>query len=74
MDGLVTVEVDYIGMTNFIYIFFTVPSRESADQKLKIFHYCVYFKFVTAIMFVAISKSFTKIDRVVFELCAKVCA
>ena len=25
MDVLVTVEVDYIGMTNFIYLFFIIP-------------------------------------------------
>ena len=42
-------------------------------SKIAIFHYCVYCKFVTVILFVPISQSFTKIERVVFELCAKVC-
>ena len=41
--------------------------------KITIFHYCVYFKFVTVKLFVKISQNFTKIERVVFELCAKVC-
>ena len=42
-------------------------------SKIAIFHYCVYCKFVTVILFVAISQSYTKIERIVFELCAKVC-
>ena len=37
------------------------------------FSFCVYFNFVTVILFVAISQNFTKIELVVFELCAKVC-
>ena len=47
--------------------------RGSDDGKIEIFHYCVYFKFVTVILFLAISQNFTNIERVVFELCAKVC-
>ena len=35
---------------------------------IAIFHYCVYFKFVTVKLFVAISQNFTKIEQVVFEL------
>ena len=40
--------------------------------KIAIFHYCIYCKFVSVILFVAISRSFTEIERVVFELCANV--
>ena len=46
--------------------------KRISPVKIAIFHYYVYFKFVT-VMFVAISQNFTKIERVVFELCAKVC-
>ena len=52
-----------------LYIFL----RGSDNQKYNFFHYCVYFKFVTVMLFVAISQNFTKFERVVFELCAKVC-
>ena len=31
-------------------------------SKIAIFHYCVYFKFVTNILFVAISQNFMKIE------------
>ena len=36
MDGLVTVEVDYIGMINFIYWFFIIPLNSSIYGSIKI--------------------------------------
>ena len=35
MDGLVTAEVDYIGMTNLIYCFFIIPLNSSTYGSMK---------------------------------------
>ena len=35
MDGQVTVEVDYIEMTNFIYCFFIIPLNSSIYGSIK---------------------------------------
>ena len=56
-----------------MYILALTEVKGISPFKIAIFYHCVYCKFVRVILFVAISQSFTEIEPVVFELCAKVC-